>query len=607
MKKRILVLLLSVLFIVGTSSVTMADESDSVTAINGTVTIEATTTAEEGTPMLLFVLPTIDNDEDVTAARVAAVTSKSDLDALNVEYIKAVSVGDDGKIEHTCQMSSDLDTGLYSVVISYLGSEDGVYSIGTFEHVSIDDIEILIADLNGSNARNCGMIIDEDINGAFDTDGVTRLTPKEILRKNSADVNYYKNITDKTIFHKIYYQLKGDESFTTSTVFTYFNEAAVWTRLRTEADTLEVLNTYNGTGIGKYWDIAIGEGSDFAGLGDEQSTVLASVKSGKYIENAGEYTANELLEKDFKDLVLMGMFRNLETREALAELIAETDAEGNPNPYADEFANVRDILDDASLDSYKLIGVQNKVLSGADDCYTMADVETLFKKSLPVKEVGGSSGGNGGGRPMGSDKTTPVLTVDSDLRPTNPEYNSAAFPFRDVAEDHWAKEYIEKLYKKGAINGTAKDTFDASGNIYRQDFIKILVGAIGMTVTDSESTFSDVPEDAYYTKFVMTAYENGLIQGMGESFGVGTNIIRQDAAVILSRVLAKYGAEQSGEAVDFADEAMISDYAKEAVKIVRAAGIFGGDEQGNFNPKAHLSRAEACAILCRLAERLGEV
>ncbi|MBQ6999052.1 MAG: S-layer homology domain-containing protein [Clostridia bacterium] len=603
MKKRILVLLLFALFIVGASSVTMADESESVTAVNGTVTIEATTTAEEGTPVLIFVLPTIDNDEDATAACVAAVTSKSDLDALNVEYIKVVYVDDDGKIEHTCQMSSDLATGVYSVVISYLGSE--VYSIGTFEHVSIGDIEILIDNLNGSNAENCGSIIDEDINGTFDTDGVTRLTPKEILRKNSADINYYKNLTDKTIFHKIYYQIKGEEDFTTSTVFTYFNEAAVWTRLKTEEDTLTVLNTYNGTGVGKYWNIAIGEGSDFSNLGDEQSTVLASVKAGEYVANAGEYTANELLEKDFKDFVLMGMFRNLETREALAELIAETDAEGNPNPYAGEFANVRDILDDASLDSYELISVLNSVLTGADDCYTMTDVETLFEKSLPVREEGASNGGNGGSRPMSSGKTSPVLNVEPPS--SNSGYNSASFPFRDVAEDYWAKEYIEKLYKKGAINGTAKDTFNASGNIYRQDFIKILVGALGMTVTDSESTFGDVPEDAYYTKFVMTAYENGLIQGMGESFGVGTNIIRQDAAVILSRVLEKYGAEQSGEAADFADEAMISDYAKEAVKIVRTAGIFGGDEQGNFNPKAHLSRAEACAILCRLAERLGEV
>lgn len=589
MKKRILALLLSVLFILGTSSVTTAVEADSVTAVNGTVTIEATTTAEAGCPVLLFVLPTIIDEisgEDVTAARVAAVASKANLVELDVQYITAVFVDADGKINHTCQMSDDLATGLYSVVISYLGSEEGVYGIGTFDYVSKAHIEGLRDALNGSNPDTCGTIIGGDI--VVDDDAMASL---DILYKNSANTAYYEDeATDKTTFHQIYYQLKGDDDFTSSTVFTAFNETVAWTRLRTEADTLEVLKAYNGEGTEKYWNLPIGDDSDFAGLGDEQATILSAVKGGKYTDKA-------TLEADFHDLVLIGMFRNLETREELASLIGET------SPYAAEFAGVRDILSEADLDPFDLITVQTNILAGVGDCYTIEDVEALFSESLPAEEeeeeeedneyVGGVTSGK-----------TPVVKFDSELHPTNPGYVSASFPFQDVAKDHWAKAYIQELYEKGAINGVSEDTFNASGNIYRQDFVKILVGALDMTVTDSESTFSDVPKDAYYTKFVMTACENGLVQGMGEGFGVGTNITRQDAAVILSRVLAKYGAEQSGEAADFADESMISDYAKEAVKTVRAAGIFGGDEHGNFNPKAHLSRAEACAILCRLAEML---
>ncbi len=606
MKKRILTILLAALLLLCVPTVASATEADSVQAVDGAVTVRATTTAEAGTPVILFFLPAImDNGVDVTVARVAAVRTGANIASLNVDHIGIVTAGAGGVVNYTCQMNDSLPTGLCHVVMSYLGSEEGCYSIGTFEHVGRNDINTLLTALNGSNATTCGPVIDADINGAFDTDGVTRLTPNEILRKSSADTAYYESLEDKTAFHQIYYLKKGNIAFTTATMVSAFNEAGVWVRLRTDSDTLGVLNSYNGEGVGKYWNLPLGESSDFVGIGDEQATVLAAIKS-------GGYTDKDVLAADFRNLVLMTMFRNLETREELAELIAETktDAETGasvPNPYAADFAGVRAILSGASLDEFEKLGVYADVIAGASLCYDMEDVETLFTNSLPEEEEDEDDDRRGGGSSMGASGRQPVIKADSEYNPVNNKPVKDSFPFKDVADNHWAKAYIQALYDKGAINGTSENTFNAGGNIYRQDFVKILVGALGMTVSDSTSTFSDVPEDAYYKAFVMTAYENGLIQGVGEGFGVGANITRQDAAVILSRVLAKYGIEQSGETTDFGDSAMISDYAKEAVKIVRAAGIFGGDEQGNFNPKAHLSRAEACAILYRLAELLEEV
>ncbi len=603
MKKRILAFLLSALLMLGTSSGVYA-EADTVTPVAGTITIYATTTAEEGTPVLLFILPAImDNGVDVTVERVAAVSNATTLAALNADHIAVAYVEEGGVIQYSCQVNDSLSTGLCYVVISYLGSEEGCYSIGTFDHVGTDDVTALLTALNTSNAATCGAVIDADINGEFDTDGVTRLTPKEILRKSSADTAYYESLTDKTAFHQVYYLKKGNTDFTPATMISAFNEAAVWIRLRNEADTLAVLNSYNGEGTGKYWSLPLGEDSDFAEIGDEQATVLAAIKS-------GGYTDKNVLASDFRSLVLMAMFRNIETREELEALIAETstDAETGesiPNPYAADFAGIRGILAGASLSGLEKIDVFTDVVAGASLCYNMSDVETLFTNSLPEEEPDGDS--SGGTSSMGASSRQPVIKTDSEYNPANNNPIQVKFPFTDVASDHWAKEYIQELYEKGAINGTSKDTFNASGNIYRQDFVKILVGALGMTVSDGVSIFSDVPEDAYYKTFVMTAYENGLIQGIGNGFGVGTSITRQDAAVILARVLTKYGAKQSADVADFADSAMISDYAKEAVKTVRAAGIFGGDELGNFNPKASLSRAEACAILCRLAELLGEV
>ena len=53
------------------------------------------------------------------------------------------------------------------------------------------------------------------------------------------------------------------------------------------------------------------------------------------------------------------------------------------------------------------------------------------------------------------------------------------------------------------------------------------------------------------------------------------------------------------------DDSSIANWAKEAVKKVGQAGIMLGDENNNFNPRANLTRQEAAVIIERLLERWG--
>lgn len=251
--------------------------------------------------------------------------------------------------------------------------------------------------------------------------------------------------------------------------------------------------------------------------------------------------------------------------------------------------------------------VQNDVIAGRGGCETLEDIEGLFEASLP------SGGGDDDddvveSRPVKPNKGTSSITVKEPDEEEKPVPAEKKLPFKDVKDNHWAHEYVKQLFEKGAINGVSEEAFMPEGSIQRQDFVKILIGAMGIEPNSGITVFNDVPVGAYYTKFIMAAYENNLISGTGEGiFGVGNNISRQDAAVIMDRVLKMRGIETSESNVAFGDDASIADYAREAVANVASAGIFGGDENKNFNPKNNLSRAEACAILCRLAQKLGEV
>jgi len=100
--------------------------------------------------------------------------------------------------------------------------------------------------------------------------------------------------------------------------------------------------------------------------------------------------------------------------------------------------------------------------------------------------------------------------------------------------------------------------------------------------------------------FVYAANEHGLINGVAENlFAPDENITREDATVILYRLLAKEGIAFDAKA-SFADSEFISDYARDAVAYLAADGIIKGSN-GAFNPKNNLTRAEAVTLISRIS------
>ncbi len=582
MKKIVLALVFSILM----SSISLCGyAAEGIMAVDGNVTISCETSAQEGTPIAIFILPQIlDGTEDVTAQRVSEVNTPEELTALGAEYVAFEKAGANGVITHTCEMKNELPTGTCVVVLSFIGQQ--AYKLGEFEHVSKNDINALLAKFNSPTVTSADYdeIIDEDINGVGD------VPAKAVLSNSSADVAYYSSLTDKTAFCNLLYSFKPvDGDFTLVTLVEKFNETGVWLRLRSESDTLLVLNTYNGDGVGKYWNIAIGEGSDFASLTPtEQANILSVIKG------AG-LTSKETLAQMFTENVVLSMFREVNTREELEAIIAPDSA------YASYFATVRTIISTANLGSYETDVLYNNVLLGNKQVTNLSGIEGLFRNSIPQGGNGNNSSDDdrvsvsGGLKNNSKDNSTVIAYI--------PGLNGAYGSFNDVDNNHWAYEYVNRLSKSGVINGVGGNNFAPGNKIARQDFVKILVGALGINLSNTTTSFADVESGAYYEKYIMTAYEKGLISGIDDKkFGIGQNISRQDAAVILARVLNSKGIATSNEAVKFTDSNNISDYAKDAVSAVSSAKIFGGDENGQFNPKAGLTRAETCAIICRLID-----
>ena len=227
---------------------------------------------------------------------------------------------------------------------------------------------------------------------------------------------------------------------------------------------------------------------------------------------------------------------------------------------------------------------------------------------------GSGEGGTGGSRPMGGvngggslTSTDPSATPspeDGTLAQPDPDYFTGDDnnPFTDINGVQWAKEAIVNLYKAGVVNGKTETEFCPDDLITRAEFVKIAAGAFKLTGS-GELPFTDVPEDSWYYESVAAAYTSGIITGQSaDYFGAGSNITRQDIAVIAGRIAEVKGLTLSESAPkDFSDRNEISDYARDAVEAMSKAGIITGFDDGTFRPFENATRAQAAVILYRLA------
>ena len=166
---------------------------------------------------------------------------------------------------------------------------------------------------------------------------------------------------------------------------------------------------------------------------------------------------------------------------------------------------------------------------------------------------------------------------------------------------------VQAYYEKGIVSGVGNGNFEPGRTIKREEFAKLLCEAFGYEQSNNKCHFEDVLPGSWCEKYVMTAYDMGVVNGMSDTFfGTGQNITRQDMVTMIYRALAESDIEFSKTNEDFKDFYDVSEYAKEAVGKLSAEGIVNGVGNGEFSPKTNATRAEAAVIIARVTERFLE-
>lgn len=125
----------------------------------------------------------------------------------------------------------------------------------------------------------------------------------------------------------------------------------------------------------------------------------------------------------------------------------------------------------------------------------------------------------------------------------------SASTFSDIPDDAWYGNAVAYVTGKGLMNGTGDSTFSPQRTMTRTMLVTVLYRLDGSPAVSSKKDFSDVKDGSWYSDAVTWASANGIVLGYaGNTFSPDSSITRQQMAAILYRYAQYKGYDVSAGA-----------------------------------------------------------
>ena len=168
--------------------------------------------------------------------------------------------------------------------------------------------------------------------------------------------------------------------------------------------------------------------------------------------------------------------------------------------------------------------------------------------------------------------------------------------FADVSNTHWAASSIKLCYEYGLMNGSDKG-FLPSNNLTVAEAL-VMADRVHQIYTDGESTLKN--GTPWYQTYVTYAIENGIINA-GDFSNYTTKATRGEMAYIFAHALPDSELSAVNAVTALPDVNVSTAYSKEIFTLYNAGVLTGSDEFGTYKPTSTITRAEAAAIISRVA------
>ena len=164
-------------------------------------------------------------------------------------------------------------------------------------------------------------------------------------------------------------------------------------------------------------------------------------------------------------------------------------------------------------------------------------------------------------------------------------------------DGHWAENKIRTWLDDGTIEGYPDNTFRPDKYMTRAEFITLINNVFDYRDSE-ENFFKDVDPLAWYAQEVSRAIFQNYISGYEDGTFRPSNLIsRQEAAVIIAKILQLEASDSSDWLSKFADEQDIPQWSRGAINALVGKKIMNGYSDGTIKPNNYITRAEVVVIL----------
>lgn len=173
-----------------------------------------------------------------------------------------------------------------------------------------------------------------------------------------------------------------------------------------------------------------------------------------------------------------------------------------------------------------------------------------------------------------------------------------------IDSSEWATDYILECMEFGFLEDVSELNYKEP--ITREKFCEIVYNMLDKTMDIKWQKVSPNPFRDTFNEKVFSLRLEGIINGKGDyTFAPDDSLTREEAATILYRVAEYMEIDMPQTAYDesipyYADKEAISDWAFNAVFVMKEMGIMVGTSETEFSPKETYTAEQAIATIIRM-------
>ena len=175
--------------------------------------------------------------------------------------------------------------------------------------------------------------------------------------------------------------------------------------------------------------------------------------------------------------------------------------------------------------------------------------------------------------------------------------------FTDVTRGFWFLQSVVDAFELGLMKGNADATFLPEGSVTLAEAVTMAARIHSIYSNGSEQFRSASKGEEWYQPYADYALENGLLSASLYRGGLERAATRVEFAEILAASLPEQALPAINAVADGSiPDISMTDACAPFVYLLYRAGILAGDDSGAFQPRSNITRAEAAAIVSRMAD-----